>query len=146
MAVENIILGKNVNVFIDGVLVGCATDFSVSGSAKEINTTCAGSGDVEQKEVGRKSYTWDTSSLWRQTTNVGTSDIATNVTAYEMFTKFQNGASFTVVFKDSTLSSGDIVYTGIGYATSVKYQGTVDSVEKFTCSGFFNEFVSTREV
>lgn len=141
MAVSNVIMGKNVDVYIDSILVACATDFSVTGTKKEIDATCSGSGDVEQAEVGKTKWTFDTSTLWRLSTG---SDVSTNITAYELMTKFNAGSEVTIVFKDRTLSAEDVIYTGVGQFTNVKLSGVVDSIEKFTASGFFNSFVMTR--
>lgn len=144
MAISNIILGENVDFYINGILVACATDFSVTGTRKEIPVTCAGSGDTEQSEVGKAKWTWDTSTLWRQTTNVGTSDITNNITAQEFLDLFQGKTDITVVLKNKNLASGDLIYTGVGKCTNIKFSGAVDSVEKFTASGFFNSFTDTR--
>lgn len=142
MAISNQILGKNVDVFINGTLVACATEFSITGTRKELSAICAGSGDIEQAEVGRAKYTWDTSTLWRQTTGT---DIVTNITAQEFLDVFQGKNEITFVVKNSTLVAGDLIYTGTGYCTNIKFSGAVDSIEKFTASGFFNTFTDTRQ-
>jgi hypothetical protein len=141
MAITNIILGDSVDLFIDGILVACATDISIAGQRKEIEATCAGSGDVEQMDVGKSKYTFDISVLWRQTTGV---DVATNVTANEFIDMFQGKTEISIVFKSVAALAGDIIYTGVGFVTNFKLSGSVNNIDKFTCSGFLNSLVPTE--
>lgn len=141
MAIENKILGANVFLYIGGTLIGCAKSMTVNGTRKELDVTCSSSGPNEQAVVGKAKYTWDIDILWRQATG---GDIATNITAYDLIEDFQAGTEVTIVDKNSALAVGDEIYTGVGFITSFKKSAVVDSVESFTCSGFFNTFTPTR--
>ena len=141
MAIVDKIFGANVFMYVEGTLVACAKSMSVSATRKELDTTCSGSGDTEQATVGKAKYTWDIEILWRQTSG---DDKADNITAYDLIGLFQNKTKITIVDKNSTLAVDDEIYTGIGYITNFKKSATLDSVDAFTCSGFFNSYVPTR--
>lgn len=139
----NKIFGDNVFVYDGTTLIACGKSISVNSTRKELDTTCSGSGDVEQAVVGKAKYTWDIDIMWRQD---GTSMEATeNITSYDFITKYQNKTELTLVIKNSgTLAAGEESYTGVGFITNFKLQGTVDSVESFTASGFFNSFAVAK--
>jgi hypothetical protein len=142
MPIANKILGANVFLYYDGDLIGCAKSMTVNATRKELDVTCSDSGENEQAVVGKAKYTWDIDILWRQASG---NDIGVNVTAYDLVKDFQAGTEVTIIDKNSTLSAGEEVYTGVGFLTSFKKSAVVDSVESFTCSGFFNTFTATKQ-
>lgn len=146
MAVTEKILGQNVFLYVTiggetSIMVGCAKSMTTSISMKELDATCVDSGGLEQKKVGKGAVTWDIEILWRQTS---AGDIATNITAYDLITAALNKTQVTIIDKNSTLASGDEVYTGVGYITSAKKTGTLDNIDTFTCSGFFNSYTPVK--
>ena len=145
MAIVDKIFGANVFMYVNETLVACAKSMSVSATRKELDTTCSGSGDTEQAITGKAKYTWDIDILWRQTSGA---DISTNVTAYDLINIFQNKTPITIVDmqKEADLANDDEIYTGVGYITNFKKSATLDSVDSFTCSGFFNSYAPTRYV
>ena len=143
MAIVDKIFGANVFMYVNETLVACAKSMSVSATRKELDTTCSGSGDTEQAITGKAKYTWDIDILWRQTSGA---DIEDNITAYDLIDIFQNKTPITIVDKNSTLAVDDEIYTGVGLMTNFKKSATLDSVDSFTCSGFFNSYVPSRYV
>jgi hypothetical protein len=139
----NRIFGDNVFVYDGSTLIACAKSISVSSTRKELDVTCSGSGDIEQTVVGKAKYTWDIDILDRQ--EVTSVEGAANISTYDFITKYQGKTELTLVIKNSaTLTAGEETYTGVGYITNIKFQGTLDSPESFTASGFFNSFGATR--
>jgi len=143
MAITNRILGTNVFIYDDTVLIACAKSITINSTRKEIDVTCSGSGDIEQGLVGKQKVTWDIDMLDRQLST--SAEDTANVTTYDFITKYEGKTELTLVLKDSTtLTAGEETYTGIGYITSIKLSAVDDSAESFTCSGFFNSFSKTR--
>lgn len=143
MAVVEQILGSTMNIIKNGVVVGCATDFSLNVTAKELDASCSGSGNLDQAIVGRKKVTFDVGGLWRQSSDVTTADVAINVTANEFFDDILAGTEVTIVIGKYSPSIGDITYTGTGYLKDVKLSGNDNETGKYTCSGWFNTIAAT---
>lgn len=142
MAITNKVLGTNVFIYDGSTLIACAKSITISSTRKEIDISCSGSGDIEQKTVGRQSVSWDIELMDRQISL--TSEVATNITSYDFVEKYQNKTPITIHYKDSTLTAGEETYTGVGYITKIDIKGTDDNAETFTASGFFNSFSKTR--
>ena len=132
------IYGKEVFAFIDGILVACSNSVSVKATRKEIATTCVGSGDTEQATTGKAKYTFTMEVAWRQTTG---SDIATNVTAYEFWTKFMANTEIEFEIKPSGATfDEDVIIMATGFIKDIDANGTMDEQGKMSISGFFNDF------
>lgn len=141
MAVVEQILGSTMNIIKDGIVVGCATDFSLNVTAKELDASCSGSGNLDQAKVGRKKVTFDVGGLWKQSDGV---DVDTNVTANEFFDNILAGTEVTIVIGKLIPVVGDITYTGTGYLKDVKLSGNDNELGKYTCSGWFNTIAATE--
>jgi hypothetical protein len=141
MAVVEQILGSTMNIIKDGIVVGCATDFSLNVTAKELDASCSGSGNLDQAKVGRKKVTFDVGGLWKQSDGA---DVATNVTANEFFDNILAGTEVTIVIGKLIPVVGDITYTGTGYLKDVKLSGNDNELGKYTCSGWFNTIAATE--
>jgi hypothetical protein len=140
MAVIEAILGSTMNIIKDGVVVGCATDFSLNVTAKELDASCSGSGSLDQAKPGRAKVTFDVGGLWKQTT---LTDVATNVTAAQFFDDILAKEEITIVIGKLSPASGDITYTGVGYLKDLKMSGNDNEIGKYTCSGWFNTIAKT---
>jgi hypothetical protein len=143
MAVIEAILGSTMNIIKDGVVVGCATDFSLNVTAKELDASCSGSGSLDQAKPGRKKVTFDIGGLWKQTSD---SDVATSVTANEFYDDILANTEVTMVIGKLSPATGDITYTGVGYLKDVKMSGNDNEIGKYTCSGWFNTIAATVAV
>lgn len=148
MAVVEQVFGENVFMYISinggtSTLIGCGKGITVNGTRKELDTTCSDSGDTETARTGKAKYTWDIDVIWRQTNTA--LDDADNITAYDLVAAFKNKHEVSIVIKDNgTLTAGEESYTGVGQITNFKLSGMIDSVESFTCSGFFNSFATAK--
>ena len=140
MAVVEQILGSTMNIIKGGVVVACATDFSLNVTAKELDASCSGSGTLDQAKPGRKKVTFDVGGLWKQTDGA---DVATNVTANEFFDDILANTEVTIVIGKLSPATGDITYTGTGYLKDVKMSGNDNEIGKYTCSGWFNTITAT---
>ena len=140
MAVVEQILGSTMNIIKGGVVVACATDFSLNVTAKELDASCSGSGTLDQAKPGRKKVTFDVGGLWKQTDG---SDVATNATANEFFDDILANTEVTIVIGKLSPATGDITYTGTGYLKDVKMSGNDNEIGKYTCSGWFNTITAT---
>ena len=136
------VLGGNIFVFDGSTLIACARSITISSTRKELDISCSGSGDIEQKKVGRQSITWDIELLDRYADTTG--DDTANISTWDFMEKYQNKTELTISIKDSTLTAGEETYTGIGFITKIDLKGTDDQTETFTASGFFNSFSKTR--
>jgi hypothetical protein len=143
MAVIEAILGSTMNIIKDGVVIGCATDFSLNVTAKELDASCSGSGSLDQAKPGRKKVTFDIGGLWKQTSD---SDVATSVTANEFYDDILANTEVTMVIGKLSPATGDITYTGVGYLKDVKMSGNDNEIGKYTCSGWFNTIAATVAV
>jgi hypothetical protein len=138
------ILGTNVFIYDGTTIIACAKSINISSTRKELDATCSGSGDIEQARVGKQKVTWDIEILDRQPDT--STEESENITTYDFITKYQAKTELTIVFKNSgALDDGEETYTGVGYITNIKLSGVVDSIESFTCSGFFNSFSIAKE-
>lgn len=136
------VLGGNIFVFDGSTLIACARSITISSTRKELDISCSGSGDIEQKKVGRQSITWDIELLDRYADS--SSDDTSNISTWDFMEKYQGKTELTISIKDSTLTAGEETYTGIGYITKIDLKATDDQAETFTASGFFNSFSKTR--
>ncbi len=138
MAVKNRILGKNAFLYKGTVLIGCAKSVEITGDAKEIAVDCQASGDVTQREIGKKTWNFSISAVDRQATGA---DVATNITGDTLFDDFVAGTQITVKFGMAT--AGDTVYTGVGFIKSWKLAESLDEPGTVDISGFFNSLVKS---
>lgn len=138
MALKNRILGQNAFVYKGTLLIGCAKSVEITGDAKEIAVDCQVSGDVTQREIGKKSWNFSISALDRQATGA---DVSTNITGDSLFDDFIAGTDITVKFGMAT--AGDTVYTGVGKIKSWKLSGSLDEAGMVDISGFFNSLVKS---
>lgn len=143
MAMVEKVLGGNIYVFDGSTLIACARSITISSSRKELDISCSGSGDIEQKKLGRQTITWDIELLDRYADTTG--DDSTNISTWDFMDKYENKTQLTISVKDNgTLTAGEETYTGIGYITKIDLKATDDNAETFTASGFFNSFSKTR--
>lgn len=118
MAVKTI-KGKDVGIYLNDILVGCAQEVSLSVSREEVETTCRASGDFKEYTPGDVEWSGSLSGAQRVAT---APDAATNFTYENAMDGTLAGTLFTLKFGTDT--EGDPVYSGQVFFTSAELSGS----------------------
>lgn len=119
--------GYAFQISIDGIVFGCARTVSFGASREDVDATCTASAGAKETRPGQKSYTLSATSLSRVTTGT---DVATNVTAKEIETMFEDGTVFD--FEFGTDTTGATKKQGTAYVRSYEISGGSTAEPEFS--------------
>jgi TP901-1 family phage major tail protein len=122
-----VIAGKDVFLYIGTILVGCATDVSISVNAESIDAACKSSGGWGESTPGTKTWSASISGIYRVYTDP---DDDTNYSAIQLFDALDAGTLLTIKF--GTATTGDTQFTGTGYVTSWEFTGGIDGAATYS--------------
>ena len=136
---QRVIAGKDVFLYVGTILVGCATDVSLSVNAESIDAACKSSGGWAESTPGTKSWGGSIGGIYKIYT---TPDDATNYSAEDLFDAIDAGTALTIKF--GTAGTGDTQYTGTAYVTSWELTGGVDGPATYS-SDFVGSGALTKD-
>lgn len=123
MATTGTFNGKLIGVYIDDVLIGCATSGTLRIEAESIDATCKDSDAWGSSIAGRRSWSMDVDALVKYDATEGLEQSIDNILA-----------DATVTLKWSTEVTGDVYYTGTAITTSVEINAPNNEVASWSVS------------
>jgi hypothetical protein len=120
---------KKFALYLNGVMVGCATDVELNITRATDETTCIDSGDFDEFEPGSINWNMSLSGTSRLYT---TPDATTNV-GYVDLTDFLLAGTILDAVAGS-VDDGDTVYTGKCWVSNISQKGTSKAAGTYSCS------------
>lgn len=128
--------GYDLEISLDGIVLGCAQTCSFGGTVEDKDATCTASKGTKESVPGQKSYSLSADGLMRVATGA---DIATNVTYKTLEDYFEARQIFDFTFGTST--TGATKKKGKAYVKSYTESGGGTNDAKFAVT-----FTVTGEV
>jgi hypothetical protein len=123
MPTNGVFVGTKVVPIIDGEPVGCSTDLSLELSSEVIDATCKDNEGARQVLPGQNNWTCNFSALTVYNTDQGVEELVAKWLAKD-----------TVSVSISTGVTGDPLYTGDGYISSLSMSFPLNEVASYDCT------------
>jgi hypothetical protein len=120
---------KKFALYLNGVMVGCATDVELNITRAEDETTCIDSGDFDEFEPGSINWNVSVSGTSRLYT---APDATTNVGYINLTDHLLAGTILDAVA--GSVDDGDDVYTGKCWVSNINQKGSNKASGTYSCS------------
>lgn len=132
---KEVLLGKEVRLYVGTILVGCARKISIERTAAELETNCQGSGEEMTFKPGKKTTKFTIEGLAKIYDNT---EETTNVSIVDFYEAINNNTEMTINYTSETV--GEPKRTIVGYLTSVKEDASDTELSTYSAAGRGNSF------
>lgn len=117
------LIGNDVGIFIDDVLIACAKSCSISGTSTDIDVSCKGTGDWGDTKTGKLGWSASSNNIIDYSATYGWS---------QLFNAWRSKATPTLKYALVNEVIGDKHYTGTVSVASWDRSDDQDSASEYT--------------